>query len=181
MFAARPEEKKEMFKGELALTKEKGKKKVLTKKPASLTKGGGSKGKAISLTKGGGSKGKAISLTKGGGSKGKAISLTKGGGSKGKAISLSKGGGSKAGSDAKPAERKKWQKLMVTSTKKPPFRTYICGTTEHKGKLSLIVETTERRHPMYQEILAEIKRRLEKDHLTKAEAIDLRQALYNSW
>ena len=155
MFAARPEEKKEMFKGELALTKEKGKKKVLTKKPASLTKGGGSKGKAISLTKGGGSKGKAISL--------------------------SKGGGSKAGSDAKPAERKKWQKLMVTSTKKPPFRTYICGTTEHKGKLSLIVETTERRHPMYQEILAEIKRRLEKDHLTKAEAIDLRQALYNSW
>ena len=36
-------------------------------------------------------------------------------------------------------------------------------------------------NPMYKEILQEIKRRLEKDHLTKEEAIKSRQSLYNSW
>ena len=146
VLAERPLETREGLKEQLALKKSK--KKIPTKKPASLTKG--SK-KLASLTKGGKSKAKDTSLTKG------------------------------SVSSAACEERKKWQKLLVTETRKAPWRTYICGSTEKDGKVSLIVETTEKRHPMYKEILQEIKRRLEKDHLTKVEAIKLRQSLYNSW
>ena len=82
----------------------------------------------------------------------------------------------------RPVEtRDNLKEQLALKKKKTPWRTYICGTTEKEGKLSLIVETTEKKHPMYKEILKEIKRRLEKDHLTKVEAIELRQSLYNSW
>ena len=105
------------------------------------------------------------------------------------------GGSSEAGSLAKSAgiagrpltkgsaQRKKWTKLLVTKPKKPPYRTYICGTTAPggKGKLPLIVETTKYAHPLYLDIMAEIKRRLEKDNLTKEEALELRKRLYETW
>ena len=100
----------------------------------------------------------------------KAGTLTKGAGTAG---SLTKGSGGK---------RQKWTKLWVTQPKKPPWRTYICGTTSPDGKgKSLIVETTKYAHPLYISIMAEIKRRLEQDHLTKTEARDLRQHLYETW
>ena len=100
----------------------------------------------------------------------KAGTLTKGAG---KAKSLTKGLGGK---------RKQWTKLWVTQPKKPPYRIYICGTTSADGKgKSLIVETTKFAHPLYLDIMKEIKRRLEKDHLTKEEAIALRQHLYETW
>ena len=53
--------------------------------------------------------------------------------------------------------------------------------TSGKGKLSLIVETTHTNHPKYLEILEHIKEKLEKDHLTKVEAIELRQQCYQTW
>ena len=66
---------------------------------------------------------------------------------------------------------------------KEPFRAYITGTTDTsgKGKLSLIVENTHRNHPKYLEILEHIKEKLEKDHLTKVEAVELRQQCYQTW
>ena len=79
--------------------------------------------------------------------------------------------------------RKEWTKLRVTKSSKEPFRAYITGTTDTsgKGKLSLIVETTHRNHPKYLEILEHIKEKLEKDHLTKVEAVELRQQCYDTW
>ena len=79
--------------------------------------------------------------------------------------------------------RKEWTKLRVTRSSKEPFRAYITGTTDTsgKGKLSLIVETTHKNHPKYLEILEHIEEKLEKDHLTKAEALDLRQQCYDTW
>ena len=79
--------------------------------------------------------------------------------------------------------RKEWTKLRVTKSSKEPLRAYITGTTETggKGKLSLIVETTHKNHPKYLEILEHIKEKLEKDHLTKVEAVGLRQHCYQTW
>ena len=79
--------------------------------------------------------------------------------------------------------RKEWTKLRVTKSSKEPLRAYITGTTETggKGKLSLIVETTHKNHPKYLEILEHIKEKLEKDHLTKVEAVELRQHCYQTW
>eukprot|EP00438_Fugacium_kawagutii_P033587 Skav205237 [mRNA] locus=scaffold1794:241395:247080:+ [translate_table: standard] len=78
--------------------------------------------------------------------------------------------------------RKPWTKLRLTQPRKPPWRVYICGTTNAKGegKLPLICETTKYGHHLYLEIMQEIKRRLEKDHLTKAEALQLRKHLYET-
>ena len=82
-----------------------------------------------------------------------------------------------------PSSRKPWTKLQVTQTKKPPFRIYICGTTEKhgKGKKHLIVECTKAKHSQYVAIMSEIKRRLETEHLTKEEAINLRAELCSTW
>ena len=79
--------------------------------------------------------------------------------------------------------RRQWTKLRVTKSSKEPLRAYITGTTDTsgKGKLTLIVETTHKNHPKYLENLEHIKEKLEKDHLTKVEAIELRQHCYNTW
>ena len=77
--------------------------------------------------------------------------------------------------------RKAWTKLWVTTTSKAPWRAYITGTTEPNGKKHLIVETTRHKHPKYKEILQKIKERLEEDHITKEEALELRQELYGSF
>ena len=150
----------------------KGKKKSLTK--GCETQEGTSEASCKKkLAKGKGKSKPGTSLAKGKGRSKTESSLAKGKGDGKTGRSLTKGS----------SQRKKWTKLQITKPKKPPWRTYICGTTEAggKGKLPLIVETTKYRHPMYLAIMDEIKRRLEKDNLTKQEANDLREHLYKTW
>ena len=114
-------------------------------------------------------------------------SLTKGATKTGsqKTKGKTNGKGSKAAKSFSASEGKRmpWTKLVVTNPKKPPWRSYICGTTAPggKGKLPLILQTTRFAHSMYLDIMTEIKRRLEKDHLTKEEALELRSHLYQTW
>lgn len=85
------------------------------------------------------------------------------------------------GTSASSSARKKWLKLSVTVTRKPPWRAYILGTTVAGEKPRLIVETTKHKHPKYQEILAALKQELESKNLTKEEALALRQEYYETW
>ena len=73
--------------------------------------------------------------------------------------------------------RKKWTKLRIAKTNKEPWRAYICGTTaeDGKGKVSLIV------YKNHTKFLEHIQKRLEEDHITKDEALELRQHLYDTW
>ena len=80
----------------------------------------------------------------------------------------------KAGEDP---DRKPWVKLRKTIAQNPK-RVYLQGTTDGLEKLRLVVEVPERRTPDFEEIIDEIKAALEKDHLTKAEAIAMRERLY---
>ena len=73
--------------------------------------------------------------------------------------------------------RKPWVKLRKTIAQNPK-RAYLQGTTDGLEKLRLVVEVPERRTPDFEEIIDEIKAALEKDHLTKAEAIAMRERLY---
>ena len=57
----------------------------------------------------------------------------------------------------------------------------MCGTTSAGGKLHLVVQTTKFGHHLYKEILQEVKRKMEKNHLTKEEAVELRDHLYKTW
>ena len=148
---------KESSKEQGSLREELGLKKKFKKKKAKAKKKEAAKKEKAAKPKKAASASKADTLTKGAGTAG---SLTKGSAGK----------------------RKKWTKLWVTKPKKPPWRIYICGTTSPDGTgKSLIVETTKYAHHLYLDIMAEIKRRLEKDHLTKKEARDLRQHLYETW
>ena len=109
-------------------------------------------------------------------------------------IGMKKPAGKKAKGKSKPSSkslvkgvapasypRKEWIKLKVTKSNKEPLRCYICGTTEPGGKVHLIVETRHARNPKYLEILEEIKVKLETEHITKQEAISLRDELYETW
>ena len=73
--------------------------------------------------------------------------------------------------------RKPWVKLRKTIAQNPK-RAYLQGTTDGLEKLRLVVEVPERRTPDFEEIIDQIKAALEKDHLTKAEAIAMRERLY---
>ena len=73
--------------------------------------------------------------------------------------------------------RKPWAKLRKTVAQNPK-RAYLQGTTDGLEKLRLVVEVPESRTPDFEEIIDEIKAALEKDHLTKAEAIAMRERLY---
>lgn len=86
--------------------------------------------------------------------------------------SLTKGGAKK---------RVPWAKLLVTKTKKEPWRSYVQGTHEVGGKARLIVETTYAKHREYLAILEAIRKRLEAEHLTKEEAVEYRNHLYLTW
>ena len=88
-----------------------------------------------------------------------------------------------AGASPAAFPRKVWTKLQVTKSQKEPWRAYICGTTADDGKppLHLIVETRHKNHVQYLEILQHIKDRLEQDHLTKDEAVQLRKECYDTW
>lgn len=83
-----------------------------------------------------------------------------------------------------PSTRMKWTKLSVITSHKEPFRSYILGATAPDGKEPpprLIVEATLKKHPKYKEIVQHIQERLEKEHLTKVEAINLRNECYETW
>ena len=73
------------------------------------------------------------------------------------------------------AVRKAWVKLRQTNANNPK-RAYLQGCTDG-GKVHLIVEVTEKRCPKYLQVVEKIKTALEKDALTKAEAIQLRDDL----
>ena len=113
------------------------------------------KGKAKALAKG---KAKALA-------KGKAKALAKG-----KAKALAKGATS---SGSKPP----WWRLRITRSLKPP-RAYITGSKEVGAKkLPLIVEVTGKRSEKYNQVINMIYKELQENHLTKEEAIQLRDEL----
>jgi hypothetical protein len=77
-------------------------------------------------------------------------------------------------------ERKKWVNRKTKG--KNPQRAYLLGTKDTDGKLRLIVEVTANRCPDgYNQIIDQIWTSLEKDCLTKAEALDLREKLCKEW
>ena len=78
------------------------------------------------------------------------------------------------------AKRKPWTRLTWTQTKKAPWRAYICGS--HKpnaltADCKLILETTHKRSWKYLGILKVIYDKLQEEHLTKEEALQLRTEL----
>ena len=121
------------------------------------------KGKAKALAKGKAkalAKGKAKALAQG---KAKALA-------QGKAKALAKGGSS---SGSKPP----WWRLRITRSLKPP-RAYITGSKEVGAKkLPLIVEVSGKRSKKYNQVIDMIYRELQDKHLTKEEAIQLRDEL----
>ena len=56
-------------------------------------------------------------------------------------------------------------------------RAYLTGSTVSLGKLRLIVEVSEKRCPQFEKVIDKIKDALEREHLTKQEALDLRAPL----
>jgi NADH-quinone oxidoreductase subunit C len=69
-----------------------------------------------------------------------------------------------------------WVKLRKTHAKKPE-RSYITGTQIQGGKLHLIVEVTRARSSRYADIVERIIEDLEKESITKPEALGLRDTL----
>ena len=101
-----------------------------------------------------------------------------------KALEKVKKGKPKAKKHVPPLEkgvRKKWLKLQVTSANKPKPRSYLTGTTEEGGKLKLIVEVASTMSPHFAQIIDDIKKSLEKDSLTKQEALDMRAELVEAY
>ena len=74
------------------------------------------------------------------------------------------------------SERRPWQVLRKTTATKPE-RCYLTGTQEKGGKLKLIVEVKKSWSNRYPLVIDKIKESLEKDHLTKEEALALREQL----
>ena len=74
-----------------------------------------------------------------------------------------------------PQGRQPWKRLVVCHPRNPP-RTYIQGCVEG-GKLHLIVEVSRTMSSRHEAICHKIKDALEKDSLTKAEALELRKQL----
>ena len=76
--------------------------------------------------------------------------------------------------------RKPWLKLRITRAKNPE-RAYIQGTKEVDVKPYLIVQVTRKSTPHYKQVIDEIYCKLEKDWLSKAEALKLREELCTPW
>jgi len=104
------------------------------------------------------------------------------------AASLTKGGprgplpkGTSTETLSKGSEKRKpWKRLTWVQTKKAPWRAYISGS--HKPNAlakdcKLIVECRQARHLKYLDVLGKIYEKLEKEHLTKEEALQLRTEL----
>ena len=73
-------------------------------------------------------------------------------------------------------DRLPWVKVLKTTGKKPE-RCYLTGTHDLAKKPSLIVEVTKTRSNNYSFVVDKIWEALKKDHLTKEEALDMRDAL----
>ena len=85
---------------------------------------------------------------------------------------------------AEPLEkgvRKPWVKIKKTKAEKPIPRAYLQGPTEEGEKLHLIVEVSSKRSDHYEKIIDEIHESLEKDRLTKPEALALREELCSKY
>lgn len=78
------------------------------------------------------------------------------------------------------AERKPWKRLRRVMAEKGNVRAYIQGQYED-GPLHLVVEVTEKRCPHYLKIIDNILASLETDHLTKAEALEMRDKLLKQY
>ena len=76
--------------------------------------------------------------------------------------------------------RKPWLKLRITKAKSPE-RAYIQGTTKEDVKPYLIVQVTRKNTPHYKQVIEEIYCKLQKDWLTKPEALALRASLCSPW
>ena len=79
-------------------------------------------------------------------------------------------------------KRQKWFRLYTTWPKNPE-RGYITGIQKEGDKKVLIVEVTLKMSQYYQDIVADIRDALEKESITKAEAVSMRSELllaYNS-
>ena len=88
--------------------------------------------------------------------------------------------GSKGKGLAKPV-RKPWLAITKTNASNPR-RAYLLGRTEAGEKMRLITEVSQKRCPdHFEAIIDEIKESLEKDHLTKEEARDLRESLCSKY
>ena len=75
--------------------------------------------------------------------------------------------------------KKPWLKLRKTKGNKPE-RAYITGTNEvGSNKLKLIVEISKKRSDRYEEHIDKIMKELEEKHLSKEEALKLREDLCN--
>ena len=73
-------------------------------------------------------------------------------------------------------ERKPWEKVFKTAAKKPE-RCYLTGRySKDQGKF-LIVEVTKKMSLQYRWIIDRIKDSLEKEHITKHEALEMREKL----
>ena len=73
-------------------------------------------------------------------------------------------------------ERLPWVNVLKATGKKPE-RCYLTGTHDLAKKPSLIVEVTKTRGNNYSFVVDKIWEALKKDHLTKEEALDMRDAL----
>ena len=74
----------------------------------------------------------------------------------------------------KKETRKPWVKLSKTTAKKPP-RCYLTGSHSNEQQKFLIVEVAKTRSLQYSWVVDRIKESLEKDHLTKEEALQMRE------
>ena len=75
------------------------------------------------------------------------------------------------------SSKRPWQKLRITNALKPVPRTYITGTYEKSGKCILIVEVSSKRSPEHRQVANHILRKLQEKHLTKQQALALRDEL----
>ena len=57
----------------------------------------------------------------------------------------------------------------------------MTGTIEEGGKLKLIVEVSSSMSPHFAQIIDDIKKSLQKDQLTKPEALDMRAKLLEAY
>ena len=94
---------------------------------------------------------------------------------------LLKGSAAREAVASAPSGRMKWAKVYLVTPNKPPWRAYIQGKRTMDEKKFLVVETTQHRHPKYKEILTQIKKKMEQDHITKQEALDMREDLYENY
>jgi hypothetical protein len=77
-------------------------------------------------------------------------------------------------------QRKPWVKLKQVDPKKNNPRSYICGMVKG-GRMHLILRITKKMRPHYKALIGKIREALEKDSLTKEEALSMRGKLLEKY